>query len=64
MCGIAGWCYGSKNSWQLQNMLDAIRHRGPESFGTYESDSVSLGHARLAIIDEPEASSLYQTKMK
>ena len=51
MCGIAGWCYGSKNSWQLQNMLDAIRHRGPESFGTYESDSVSLGHARLAIID-------------
>ena len=51
MCGIAGWCYGSKNSWQLKNMLNAIRHRGPESFGTYESDSVSLGHARLAIID-------------
>ncbi len=51
MCGIAGWCYGSKNSWQLKNMLKAIRHRGPESFGTYESDSVSLGHARLAIID-------------
>ncbi len=51
MCGIAGWCYGSKNSFQLEAMLKAIRHRGPESLGTYESDSVSLGHARLAIID-------------
>jgi asparagine synthase (glutamine-hydrolysing) len=51
MCGIAGWCYGSKNSLQLKDMLKAIRHRGPESLGTYESDSVSLGHARLAIID-------------
>ncbi len=51
MCGITGWCYGSKNSLQLKDMLKAVRHRGPESFGTYESDSVSLGHARLAIID-------------
>src|SRR6516164_3475811 len=51
MCGIAGWCNGSKNSLQLKDMLKAIRHRGPESVGTYESDSVSLGHARLAIID-------------
>jgi asparagine synthase (glutamine-hydrolysing) len=51
MCGIAGWCSGAKNSWQLQDMLKAIQHRGPESFGSYESDHVSLGHARLAIVD-------------
>jgi asparagine synthase (glutamine-hydrolysing) len=51
MCGLAGWCCGAKNSWQLKHMLNAIGHRGPESIGTYESDHASLGHARLAIVD-------------
>jgi asparagine synthase (glutamine-hydrolysing) len=32
-------------------MLERIGHRGPESMGTYENDLVSLGHARLAIVD-------------
>jgi asparagine synthase (glutamine-hydrolysing) len=60
MCGIAG--YFSTNarddlSQALQHMTDAIRHRGPDDVGYFESITpnerarVGLGHRRLSIID-------------
>lgn len=53
MCGIAGY-YSSKhffNRTDLQLMMDAIAHRGPDAEGIFEDDQVALGHRRLSIID-------------
>jgi asparagine synthase (glutamine-hydrolysing) len=35
----------------VRQMLDTIRHRGPDGEGTYVSGQVGLGHRRLSIID-------------
>ena len=55
MCGIAGW-FDSANRYgvaDLQCMLEAIRHRGPDDRGTHidENFDIALGHNRLSIID-------------
>lgn len=54
MCGIAGW-FGDLNGRDEQSvlaeMLQAIRHRGPDGQGTWVGDGVGMAHARLAIID-------------
>jgi asparagine synthase (glutamine-hydrolysing) len=50
MCGIAGY-FGSGDSRLLGEMLDSIRHRGPDSEGMFFDDNVGLGTRRLAIID-------------
>ena len=49
MCGIVG--FNSKNSDVLNEMLHQINHRGPDDKGVYEEASLSLGHARLSILD-------------
>jgi asparagine synthase (glutamine-hydrolysing) len=55
MCGIAGVL--NLNSAKpieieaLQQMILAIRHRGPDEFGIYRDDSVGLANARLSIVD-------------
>ena len=36
--------------------METIRHRGPDHQGTYESDLVALGNARLSIIDLAQGS--------
>ncbi|HEX8616501.1 MAG TPA: asparagine synthetase B, partial [Thermoanaerobaculia bacterium] len=36
-------------------MIALERHRGPDGEGYYDGDGVSLGHARLAIIDLSDA---------
>jgi asparagine synthase (glutamine-hydrolysing) len=56
MCGIAGWLLdnpGRCGVADLQRMLDAISHRGPDDRGTHigEESAVALGHNRLSIID-------------
>jgi asparagine synthase (glutamine-hydrolysing) len=55
MCGIAGWLIRPKvfNSDDLNRLLSAIAHRGPDDSGTYidEQIGVALGHKRLSIID-------------
>lgn len=51
MCGIAGWFNGFCDTTLLSAMLAAVRHRGPESFDSYEDDVAHLGHARLSIVD-------------
>ena len=57
MCGIAGF-FSSKPladdaDRQLSAMLQAIRHRGPDSQGLFvdPAKGVALGHARLSIND-------------
>ncbi|MBA2611550.1 MAG: asparagine synthase (glutamine-hydrolyzing) [Bacteroidetes bacterium] len=53
MCGIAG--YISLNSAAtkviIEQMTDAISHRGPDGFGHKIFDNVAIGHRRLSIID-------------
>ncbi len=49
MCAINGT---TKNDKELVlKMNKAIEHRGPDGTSIYESDGVTLGHNRLAIID-------------
>lgn len=49
MCGIVG--FNGKNSEILGKMLEGINHRGPDDYGIYEEEGVSLGHVRLSILD-------------
>ena len=54
MCGIAGILNldGAPVSQpHLQNMTDAIAHRGPDGEGHWVDGPIGLGHRRLAIID-------------
>lgn len=50
MCGISG-IWGNNHSDVISNMVAAIRHRGPDDSGVYCDENVSLGMARLAVID-------------
>jgi asparagine synthase (glutamine-hydrolysing) len=55
MCGIAGWFekapITSADEKTLRNMVQSIRHRGPDGEGRLLSGQARLGHCRLAIID-------------
>ncbi|MFZ2500412.1 MAG: asparagine synthase (glutamine-hydrolyzing) [Minisyncoccia bacterium] len=50
MCGIAGFI-GKGNEEILRTMIAAIRQRGPDDTGVWQTGPVALAHARLAIID-------------
>jgi asparagine synthase (glutamine-hydrolysing) len=50
MCGIAGYAgIGSRD--ELERMIGALAHRGPDDRGVWVGERVGLGLARLAIID-------------
>ena len=52
MCGICGFKGPvSKPEEVLNNMMNKIVHRGPDSAGTYFDDDTALGFRRLSIID-------------
>lgn len=52
MCGICGFIGDKENKEDiLQNMMRVMRHRGPDSEGTYCTDEAALGFCRLSIID-------------
>jgi asparagine synthase (glutamine-hydrolysing) len=55
MCGIAGILNLASRDVpradELQTMIDALRHRGPDEIGFYSDRHVGLAHARLSIID-------------
>jgi asparagine synthase (glutamine-hydrolysing) len=61
VCGIAGIVDPVSNRDELRGasrrMIARQRHRGPDGEGYYDADGVSLGHARLAIIDLSDAGS-------
>lgn len=52
MCGICGFI-GKKQDQKiiLDEMMTAIRHRGPDAKGSYLNEEVSFGFCRLSIID-------------
>jgi len=53
MCGIAGYISSKKHydtELIVANMLDRMKHRGPDQQGTGKYDDVTLGMARLSIV--------------
>ena len=55
MCGIVGFSSRIDNAEAvLEQMMDRIRHRGPDAGGKYLNDEIALGHRRLSIIDITE----------
>jgi asparagine synthase (glutamine-hydrolysing) len=53
LCGIAGFTHGRRPAapGRIQEAVASIIHRGPNQQGVFESETVSLGAARLKIID-------------
>ncbi|PVV09682.1 MAG: asparagine synthase (glutamine-hydrolyzing) [gamma proteobacterium symbiont of Ctena orbiculata] len=55
MCGIAGILNlrdgVAPSRSELEGMIHAVHHRGPDGYGYYCHDKVGLAHARLSIID-------------
>ena len=51
MCGIIGWLGSDFDQNLASKMLDALRHRGPNSWGEWRENDVWLAHRRLAILD-------------
>ncbi len=49
MCGICGFNWDNKKL--IQKMVQKIHHRGPDASGTKTFSSLSMGNARLSIID-------------
>jgi asparagine synthase (glutamine-hydrolysing) len=57
VCGIAGIydTLGRDNAREVDRMLHALVHRGPDGSGTFSEGPMSLGNRRLAILDPSEA---------
>jgi asparagine synthase (glutamine-hydrolysing) len=53
LCGIAGFTHGLRAAppGRIQSAVATLVHRGPNQQGVFESEAVSLGAARLKIID-------------
>lgn len=52
MCGFVGFLDHLPNKAEvIEDMKNAIIHRGPDSDGTYLDDEIALGFRRLSIID-------------
>ncbi len=52
MCGIVGRAgTGPVSEAEIVRMCDAIRHRGPDDWGTFTEGGIGLGMRRLSIID-------------
>lgn len=52
MCGIVGFTNNINDSNKvIGEMMDKIRHRGPDAAGSYVDEDIALGHRRLSIID-------------
>ena len=49
MCGIAG--FTGQNQERIRTMTEALRHRGPDHQEWIAENGISLGHARLSILD-------------
>lgn len=54
MCGFIGYINGTNvidHHQTIENMMNTIIHRGPDSGGIHTDDKVTLGFRRLSIID-------------
>ncbi len=57
MCGFCGFTGNVENKEQvIENMMEKIIYRGPDSKGTHVDEDIALGFRRLAIIDITEGS--------
>ncbi len=55
MCGFVVFTNQINDANQvIENMMEAIRHRGPDAGGKYVDADIALGHRRLSIIDVSE----------
>lgn len=57
MCGIYGVINKGVNRELALECLHTITHRGPDGFGLWQDEDVTLGHRRLAILDLSDAGS-------
>lgn len=64
MCGIAGIIGVENKLPHVKKMLDAMHHRGPDDWGTFEDKKAVLGHKRLSIIDLSPAGHQPMTNQK
>lgn len=56
MCGFTGFIGALENQEQvLENMMNTIVHRGPDSAGMFTDEKAALGFRRLSIIDITES---------
>ena len=53
MCGICGIFSRRKinDRSRVNIMRDIMSHRGPDAFGNYDDENISLAHRRLSILD-------------
>ena len=53
MCGITGYISSKLDKTVLEQMTEALKHRGPDAYGYYfdATSGVGLGHRRLSILD-------------
>ncbi len=52
MCGYVGFTNTISNAQDvITEMMNRIKHRGPDGEGSYVDDGIALGHRRLSIID-------------
>jgi asparagine synthase (glutamine-hydrolysing) len=51
MCGIFGVLSKKNNLEKYQNVLNVLKHRGPDDEGIFINENIFLGQRRLAIID-------------
>ena len=51
MCGIFGAVGVKLDENKALYCLNQITHRGPDGYGLWQNDGVTLGHRRLAILD-------------
>lgn len=64
MCGIVGIITKDKTlqtNRLVQQMLEAIKHRGPNQKDMFQKDNITLGMIRLSIIDQQEHQIPYES---
>jgi asparagine synthase (glutamine-hydrolysing) len=51
MCGISGIIAKNKVDVRIEEMLERIKHRGPDGLFYWNNEDIAFGHARLRILD-------------
>ena len=56
MCGICGSAnFRGGSAKNLNDAVKLLKHRGPDDYGFFVKNQISLGHTRLAIQDSANA---------